>query len=149
MAAVDQLTARHLLFQVKDSFNAKVDIDSLIAAMDQNQLLKKREKKYLLRADEASKKSFVYGKLYSADQSLSVDHLVKLFTDTEHEKNVHFSKALLFIVSSAQKSATIGWSLMCMLYVLKWLGCVEMTPCIRWRTPLHGGGIIMVPCSFY
>ena len=117
MAAVDQLTAKDLLFPFKDSFDAKVDIDSLIEVLDQNQLLRKKEKKLLQRFDDTAKKSFVYRKLYSADQSLSVDRLVKLFTDTENEKNVHFSKALLSIVSEAQKSATIGWSLVYMLCI--------------------------------
>ena len=114
MAAVDQLTAKDVLFQFRDSFNAQVDIDSLIAVMEQNQLLKKKEKKHLQRVDVTAKKSIVYGKLYSADQSLSVDRLVKLFTETENEKNVHFSKALLSVISSIQKSATIGWYLTCM-----------------------------------
>ena len=125
MAAVDQLTAKDVLFQFRDSFNAQVDIDSLIEVLAQNKLLKKKEKKLLQRVDETTKKSFVYGKLYSADQSLSVDRLVKLFTDTEHEKNVHFSKALRSVVSSIQKSATIGGSPMCMI-CMKWLGCIEV-----------------------
>ena len=117
MAAVDQLTAKDLLFPFKDSFNAQVDIDSLIAVMEQNQLLKKKEKKLLQRVDETAKKSYVYHKLYSADQSLSVEDLIKLFTDSDNEKNVRFSKALLSIVSSIQKSATIGWCLTCMLCI--------------------------------
>ena len=125
MAVMGQLTAMDLLFPFRDSFNAKVDIDSLIAVMEQNQLLKKKEKKQLQRVDETARKSFVYDKLYSADQSLPVDRLVKLFTDTENEKNVRFSKALLSIVSEAQKSATIGGSLVYMLCI-KWLGCVEV-----------------------
>ena len=125
MAAVGQLTTKDVLFPLKDSFDSKVDIDSLIEVLDQNQLLKKKEKKLLQRVDETAKKSIVFGKLYSADQSLSVDRLLKLFTDTENEKNMHFSKALQSIVSSIQKSATIGWSLMCML-CMKWPGCVEV-----------------------
>ena len=115
MAAVDQLTTKHLLLPFKDSFDDTVDIDSLIEVMDQKKLLKNKEKKLLQRVDETAKKGFVYHKLYSADQSLSVENLVKLFTDTKNEKNVRFSKALLSIVSSSQKSATIGWSLTRML----------------------------------
>ena len=114
MAAVERLTAKDLMFSVRDSFHSKVDIGSLIAVMEENQLLKKKEKKLLQRVDETAKKSFVYWKFCSADQSLSVDRLVRLFTDTENEKNVHFSKALLAIVSAeAQKSVEIGQCTKC------------------------------------
>ena len=110
MAAVEQLTTQDLLFPVRDSFHSKVNIDSFIKVLEQNQLLKKKEKKKLLQcADENAKKGFVFNKLYSTDQSLSVDHLIKLFTESENEQNVQFSRALQSIVSSAQKSAAIGW----------------------------------------
>ena len=108
MAAVERMTAKDLLFPFRDSFHSKVDIGSLIVVMEQNELLKKKEKKQLQRVDETAKKSIVYQKLYWADQSLSVDRLVKLFTDTKNEKNVHFSIALQSIVSSAQKSVEVG-----------------------------------------
>ena len=86
MAAVEQLTAQDLLFPVRDSFHSKVNIDSFIKVLEQNQLLKKKEKKKLLQcADENAKKSFVFNKLYSADQSLHVDRLIKLFTESENE----------------------------------------------------------------
>ena len=114
MAAVKQLTTQDLLFPFKDSFHSKVEINSLIAVLEQNQLLKKKEKKLLQRVDETAKKSFVFNKLYSAGQSLSVDRLIKLFTETENEQNVHFSKALQSIVSSAPKPAAIGWYTVCM-----------------------------------
>ena len=114
MAAVKQLTTQDLLFPFKDSFHSKVEINSLIAVLEQNQLLKKKEKKLLQRVDETAKKSFVFNKLYLADQSLSVDRLIKLFTETENEENVHFSKALQSIVSSAPKPAAIGWYTVCM-----------------------------------
>ena len=123
MAAVEQVTTKDLLFPFRDSFFSKVDIDSLVEALGQNQLLKKKEKKYLQRADEAAKKSFVYGKFYSADPtatSLSVDVLVKLFRDSENKKNQDFFKALESIL--AQKSATIGGYMLCMLYTYRvWL----------------------------
>ena len=109
MAAVKQLTTQDLLFPFKDSFHSKVHINSLIAVLEENQLLTKKEKKLLQRVDETAKKSIVFNKLYSAGQSLSVDRLIKLFTESENEQNVHFSKALQSIVSSAPKSAAIGW----------------------------------------
>ena len=109
MAAVEQLTTKDLLFPLRDFFLCQVDIDSLIAVLEQNQLLKKREKKQLQRVDETAKKSFVFERLYRADQSLSVDRLIKLFTETENEKNMHFYRALQSLLSSAQKSATIDW----------------------------------------
>lgn len=112
MAAVKQLTIQDLLFPFRDSFHSKVDIDSLIAVLEENQLLKRKEKKRLQCADESARKSFVFTKLYSAGQSLSVDRLIKLFTETENEKNLHFSKALQ---SSVQKFSTNGWYTICLL----------------------------------
>ena len=114
MAAVEQLTTQDLLFPFKDSFHSKVHINSLVKVLEENQLLTKKEKKLLQRVDETAKKSFVFNKLYSADQSLSVDRLIKLFTESENDQNVHFSKALQSIVSSAPKSAAIGWYTVCM-----------------------------------
>ena len=105
MAAVEQLTAQDLLFPVRDSFHSKVNIDSFIAVLEQNQLLKKKEKKKLLQcADENAKKSLVFNKLYRSD--LSVERVIELFTESD---NVHLSRALQSILSSAQKSATNGW----------------------------------------
>lgn len=64
--------------------------------------------KLLQRVDETAKKSYIFTKLCSADQSLSANRLVQLFTETANERNLQFSKALLSILSSAQKSDTIG-----------------------------------------
>ena len=108
MADVGQLTTKDLLFPFRDSFHYRVDIESLISAMDQSQLLKKKEKKLLRRVDETARKSFVYDKLYFADQ-LSAESLVELFTETENQQNVKFSKVLQSTLSSLQKTATFGW----------------------------------------
>lgn len=118
MAAVEKLTTKDLLFPFRDSFHSRVHIESLIEALDQSQLLKRKEKKLLQRVDENAKKSFVYNKLYTADlstTSLSLTDVVKLFKDSGNKKNEDFSKALESILSSSQKSATIGWYMMCML----------------------------------
>ena len=108
MAAVEQLTTKDLLFPFRDSFHSIVDIESLIVVMDQNQLLRRKEMKLLQRVDETAKKSYIFTKLYSANQSLSANRLVQLFTETANERNLQFSKALTSILSSAQKSDTIG-----------------------------------------
>lgn len=108
MAAVEQLTTKDLLFPFRDSFHSIVDIESLIVVMDQNQLLRRKEMKLLQRVDETAKKSYIFTKLNSADQSLSANRLVQLFTETANERNLQFSKALTSILSSAQKSDTIG-----------------------------------------
>ena len=127
MAAVGQLTVQDLMFAVKDSFHSvAMDIDSIISAIEQSKMLRKKEIKYLKNADEESKRSFVYNKLYGGGKSITPDGVVKLFEDTGIQQNVHFAKTLQSNLSSLQKSAKSGQFTKCMLYlenrsVNKWL----------------------------
>ena len=107
MAAMDQLTTKDLLFPVRNAFHAKVDTDSLMSAMDRNQMLKGKEKKLLKRVDESARRTLLFDKLYSAEQ-MSAESLVKLFAETENEKNMQFSEVLQSLLSSIQNSAITG-----------------------------------------
>ena len=118
MAAVGQLTVQDLMFAVKDSFHSvAMDIDSIISAIEQSKMLKKKEMKYLKNADEESKRSFVYNKLYGAGKGITPDRVVKLFEDTGNELNVHFAKALLSKLSAMQESAKSGQYTMYKFYI--------------------------------
>ena len=105
-----------LLFEFRSSFHTGVNIASFIKAMDQDGMLKKKDKRTLERSDEIAKKNFVYSKLYGG-KSITPDRVVKLLEDTGNEQNVHFAKTLLSKLSSLQESAKSGQFTKCMLYL--------------------------------
>ena len=101
-----KVTARKLLLQVRNDFNSFVHADSLIPVFQKHKLLKKRERKFLVDADDISKKTLLFHKMYNSEETsspLSTTDVIQIFVESENEKNILFAEKLQSILSTLEK----------------------------------------------
>ena len=108
-----------LLFKVKDSFHSSVDPSSLVKAMVDKKLLKKKEKKFLDISDETTVSSYIYSKLSRSDSRfmMTSQEFIDLVRATEHKKNLNFADHLQTLFDESEKQFMETESVLC-LYVL-------------------------------